>query len=405
MTPDRPPSSRAGHRAPWVLGIVTIFIVYGSLYPFVFHPAAVAGNPFGALLNTWQDWDHRGDLLSNILLYMPFGFLATRAVAPRIPAILRVVLAILAGTALSACMETAQLYDADRVTSMGDVYANAIGSAIGASVATLFSAGTRWPLVHALNEHPDAAMLLAAFLGYRLYPYVPVIDRHKYIGAVRGLLEQPIPPPADLARFVVTWLFIAVVVESLYGFLRWTLLFPLLAGGVFLARIIIDGLTLTAADVAGAALAFVLWAAPLRGLPRRPVGLACLFAALIIALRLQPFSFSPVPLHAFGWVPFWSLMHGSIGVAIQAFLEKFYQYGGLIWLLRRAGLSLPAATGLTAGLLLGTSYAETYLPGRSGEMTDAAMALTIGMAFHWLDSVNTVDRHVIRAKKRLSSHP
>lgn len=386
--PDRPPSYPAGHRLPWLLGIVTIFIVYGSLYPFVFHPAAVPGDPFGALLGTWRDWDHRGDLLSNILLYMPFGFLATRTVSPHIPAILRIALAILAGTLLSASMETAQLYDADRVTSMGDVYANAIGSALGALVAALFGTGTRWPLVRELNDHPDAALLLAAFLGYRLYPYVPVIDRHKYIGAVRGLLEQPIPPPADLARFVVTWLFIAVVVESLYGFLRWTVLFPLLAGGVFLARITIDGLTLTAADVAGAALGFLLWVAPLRGLPRRPVGLACLFALLIIALRLQPFTFSRVPLHAFGWVPFWSLMHGSIGVAIQAFLEKFYQYGGLIWLLRRAGLSLPAATLLTAGLLLGTSYAEIYLPGRSGEMTDAAMALTIGMAFGLLDSVN-----------------
>jgi hypothetical protein len=263
----------------------------------------------------------------------------------------------------------------------------------------------RWPLVRELNAQPDASLLLAAFLGYRLYPYVPTIDLHKYLGVIRGLLRQPIPVPADLARFGATWLFIAVVVESLYGFRRGLLLFPLLALGVFVGRIMIVDLSLTSADVAGAAIAFILWAfallafvpwgEPLRWPRARRIGLACVFAGVIAALRLEPFTFSAVPQHDFGWVPFWSLMHGSIGVAIQAFLEKFYQYGGLIWLLRRAGMSLTSASALTAALLLATSIAEVYLPGRSGEMTDAAMALTIGAAFGLLGDAG-------RAATRLS---
>jgi hypothetical protein len=113
--------------------------------------------------------------------------------------------------------------------------------------------------------------------------------------------------------------------------------------------------------------------------------LACLFAALIAALRLAPFTFSPAPLRGFGWVPLWSLMNGSISVAMQAFFEKFYQYGGLIWLLRRGGMSLIAATILTAALLFATSYAEIYLPDRSGEITDATIAVMIGVVFHLLE--------------------
>jgi len=68
-------------------------------------------------------------------------------------------------------------------------------------------------------------------------------------------------------------------------------------------------------------------------------------------------------------------------VAMQAFCEKFYEYGGLIWLLGRAGVPLPAGTALTAALLFATSYAECWLPGRSAEITDTAMALVIGGAF------------------------
>jgi hypothetical protein len=74
-------------------------------------------------------------------------------------------------------------------------------------------------------------------------------------------------------------------------------------------------------------------------------------------------------------------MRGSIGVAIRAFCEKFFQYGGLIWLLRHLGLRIGRATALTAALLFATSWAETYMPGRSAEITDAAMALVIGGVF------------------------
>jgi VanZ family protein len=370
-----------------VLALVTIFIIYGSLYPFVWERHAGAGDPLRTLLCTWREWDRRGDLLSNILLYLPFGFFVVHTLPGRAPAWIRAVLAILAGTALSVCMELAQLYDEGRVTSMGDVYANTIGAAVGAITSALLGASMRWPFMRELGGNPEASLLLTMFLGYRLYPYVPVIDMHKYLRAVDGLLQQPIPPAFDLTRFVVTWLFIAVVVESLYGFRRWFLLFPMLVFVVFAGRIAIVDLSLTSADAAGAAMAFVLWAGFLHWLPGRRVVLACGFAGLIAALRLEPFRFAPVPTRGFDWVPFWSLMHGSINVAIQAFFEKFYQYGGLIWLLGRSGMSIAGATGLTAGLLFATSYAEIYLPGRSGETTDAMMAVAIGIAFYLLRGV------------------
>ena len=74
-------------------------------------------------------------------------------------------------------------------------------------------------------------------------------------------------------------------------------------------------------------------------------------------------------------------MQGSIGVDIQAFCQKFYEYGGLIWLLNHAGLSLPIGTLLTAVLLLITNLAECWVPGRSAEITNAIMALALGVVF------------------------
>ena len=69
----------AGSRRAYVvvLLLATIFIVYGSLFPFEYRERSYPGGPVAYLLSTWHNWDRRGDLLSNILLYMPFGFFLT----------------------------------------------------------------------------------------------------------------------------------------------------------------------------------------------------------------------------------------------------------------------------------------------------------------------------------------
>lgn len=380
--PPRMPNSAAGSTLAYavVLLLVTAFIVYGSLYPFVYRERTYPGGPVYYLLSTWGDWDHRGDLLSNVLLYLPFGFFGTYALPSRLPAWARAALATVAGVVLSSGMEAAQFHDVDRVTSMGDVYANAIGSAAGAIAAAIAGASIRWPFVRELTAHPVATLLLVMFLGYRLYPYVPVIDLHKYWHALWPVLRTPSLPPGQFARYLITWLFIAAVIHSLYGFRRFLILFPAFCSVVFLGKIIIVDNVLTMPRIAGAGLAFLLWAVLLRRLSGRFGLVAVLFGAMVLAERLEPFTFTDLP-HAFGWVPFSGFMHGSINVAMQAFCQKFYEYGGLIWLLNRAGMPLPAGSALTAVMLLLSSIAECWLPGRSAEITDAIMALIIGGAF------------------------
>ena len=78
----------------------------------------------------------------------------------------------------------------------------------------------------------------------------------------------------------------------------------------------------------------------------------------------------------FRWIPFLGLMNGSLQVDALAFLEKFFLYGALIFLLGNAVGRRWAATVFVTLLLLATSWAETYLPGRSGEITDALTLLS-----------------------------
>jgi glycopeptide antibiotics resistance protein len=136
-----------------VLLLLTTVILCGSLFPFEYYEGrSYPGGPLAYLLSTWREWDDSGDLLANILLYLPFGFLTTCALPRRLSGAARALIAALAGTALAGGMETAQFYDVGRVTSMGDVYANGIGAGIGAVAAALW-----WPLVGELAADRSAA--------------------------------------------------------------------------------------------------------------------------------------------------------------------------------------------------------------------------------------------------------
>ena len=370
--------SRRAHAV--VLLLVTCFILYGSLFPFEYSPRHYPGGAALYLLGTWRQWDHRGDLLANILLYMPFGFFTACVLPRRLPALLRLMLPALLGAGLAACIEIAQFHDVGRVTSMGDVYANGIGAGLGTVAAMLAGPSLRWPLLGELVVNRRATLLLAMFFAYRLYPYVPDIDLHKYWHAVRPLLTAPSLPPGEFVRYLVTWLFVGAIVHALYGTRRFVIVFPLLCGAEFAGRVVIHGTVLKLDDVASAVIAWLAWLVVLRRLPGRYGGLALLFAVMIVAERLQPFRFAPTP-RAFGWIPFASFLQGSTAIDIQSFCQKFYEYGGLIWLLTRAGTGLAGGTLLTACLLLVTSVAECWLPGRSAEITDALMAAILGIAF------------------------
>src|SRR6185312_332333 len=98
------------------LAATVILILYGSLFPFEFHDRGSRATGLRALLATWKGLDSRGDILANILLYLPLGLFAVKA-SRRTPPLLRVLTGVLAGIALSLTVEITQLYDMGRQAS------------------------------------------------------------------------------------------------------------------------------------------------------------------------------------------------------------------------------------------------------------------------------------------------
>lgn len=360
--------------------VVLAGIVYVSLYPFRLKAGihAPLDRALTDLLSTWRNLPtSRGDAIANVLFYLPWGFFIARSVDRGVPAWLRIVLAMALGAALSFAMEWSQYYVAERYADMYDVYTNTAGAFLGA-IAALALAGRRpGNIARDFDFQAFPALLLIAFVGVRLYPFVPVIDLHKYISALRPLLVVESLAREDLFLRTVTWLVICYLVETLFGRRSALLTYLLVAGGIFLGRIVIEDAQLSLPTVVSAFLAGVVWFALLRYVPGRIAILAISFSAVVMLERLTPFRLSPIG-HGFDWVPFLDLLRAPVETGFLVMIDKFFLYGSLIFLLMRAGLRLWRATLAVALLLLFCSLVEMYLPGRSAGITDALLALMIG---------------------------
>ena len=118
----------------WLYGAL---IVYASLYPFVGWRIP----PVGVLEFLFLGWPRYWtwfDLISNLLGYMPLGFLLFVAlVRSGRGALAAALLACAGGTLLSLTMETLQNYLPHRVSSNVDLALNALGTAAGVGVGAL----------------------------------------------------------------------------------------------------------------------------------------------------------------------------------------------------------------------------------------------------------------------------
>jgi VanZ family protein len=370
----------------WGWALVVGLIVYGSLYPFEFRVPLAGRGAVDTLLQSWAATPGRGDFIANLLFYIPFGWLTLRMLPDRMNLALRLVIVTVSGAVLSTIMELAQYFDADRVTSADDVYSNTLGSLLGGLGAASLSRSSGWSLFRKLQSKPIPALLISSWAGYRLYPYIITIDLHKYLAALKPVIYTPIPPLYSLYRNTVVWLTVFSLTSSLIGQNYSMPAAPVIAAAMLLGRLLVIDRVLSAGEVVGAAVAISFWLVMLaRSAPRRQAVLVLLLLwSAVLIERLEPFQFNAIARN-FGWLPFRSLLSGSIAVAVMAFFEKTFFYGSLLFFVREVSGSRIFAAFAVSGSLLATSWAETYIPGRSAEITDALIASLLAIVFRFLE--------------------
>jgi VanZ family protein len=365
----------------WLVVASAALILYGSLFPFRFD-APVDANLGDLLTGLRFQRTSRGDLVANLLLYMPLGLCLMLALPIRWSRFIVLAWTVVAGTALSTAIELLQFYSPMRVSSLTDVVINAIGTLAGALAAIIYlelGSTLRIPGIAAGRPEPVPLGVLLLWLAFRLAPFVPTIDWQKYKDAVKPLFLEPSFGVLDTFRYVVGWLVVGYTVRQLWR--REYALFALLAivGIVLAGRIVVVGKVLVASELLALAICIPLAAVIVANPDRlRTALLAALLAATVVLHGLKPFELLAQP-QEFSWVPFKNSLSDSLEVNYSVLLEKCFWYFSLVWLLARRGSGVGRAALATAALLGAIEAAQLWLPGRSAEITDPLLALAAGV--------------------------
>jgi len=131
-----PPPERASPLARYLFCAYALLVVYASLHPFSgWH--AQGATPFAFLTAPFPRTLVRFDVVTNVIGYVPLGFLAVLAAYPRLRAGKALAWGIGCSLVFSFVLESLQLYLPSRSASNVDLIANAAGGGVGALLAAL----------------------------------------------------------------------------------------------------------------------------------------------------------------------------------------------------------------------------------------------------------------------------
>lgn len=359
--------------------LLAILIAYGSFYPFDFQV------PDTADLSARLDYflsvvpTGRGDLLGNLVLFVPFGLTGMLAYGNRANPVLVISILGVGGGAFAAALQVGQLLLPMRDPSAFDFLLNLTGLAVGIGAAL-------HPRLRDLtaSRNPFAALPVSFLIGAvwplgQLLPLIPTIDFAN--------VKDSIKPVLALNSFSFT--------ETLLFFFAWLASVHLLAGPplkprhagwipavpvlVLCAQPFILGAEITTSEVAGTTGAIAAWY--ILGHRLSPTVISIGLIAITIVSNLLPWepSFDG---QIFSLVPFSGFLEGNMLTNTSALLKKLFLYGAAIWLLQRGGLHVGGATAFVTISLFAQEVAQTMRAVGTPEITDPMLAVALGVLFH-----------------------
>ena len=369
---SQPPSTSS---ALTVLGVSALVIAYLCLYPFVLK-APLAATSMGAI--SFADFTP-GDIVANVVLFLPWGAAVGWAARGRFSALLALVLAVAGAAVLSIGFETLQQAIVGRVSSGMDVIANLTGAVAGVPLAR-YIAMPRW---NARSTARFGGYVVVLWLVARLIPFVPSVHAHDWAVNVRDMLAADAPSWRRILFYTAGYAAVFSAIRRM-GFMRIHPLSVYAALGLFIvgAQVTIETMQSDLGEWIGLALAwcgFYVWQNN-EDLHQRALRVLVTAAFLVDALR--PFDFGAS--NQFSLLPFHALLDTFNPITnMRAVAEYGFWTAALImvWYSRRVQ-PWQAAAGVTA-LVLATELAQTTLTGRTPDTLPVFMAVVAGF---WLQA-------------------
>jgi glycopeptide antibiotics resistance protein len=344
-------------------------ILYASFYPFDFNLIRLE-EAFRRPVSRWLLWNRAGpgDMLANVIAYIPIGFFLRQALADRRWSF---ILATAGGCLMSVLIELGQNATRARNPNVLDVVLNTLSAAIGAGISLWM--GSRFALIFAhARKHQRhipivATSLIMLWIALHCAPFIPSIGLYKMKVALSPM--RAFDWTVDgLAHWFAAWIIFFHAARAMVADRKHVVLTLATASiGSIATHLVFLSQSLSWNEVialgpAAAAVAI------------RPAWSHFFAASGIVVSGLAPFEFID---HAkrFNWIPFSAMLDSDWGRSYLVAFEKGFMYSGEVWLVYRAGFSRLMSGVIVAVLLASIEVSQMFLPIRSAEITDPLIAL------------------------------
>jgi VanZ family protein len=367
--------ARSKHLRWMLLGAYVCLVIYVTLYPFTGWRAP--GNFHRLRSGAAVDQVSAADVLANVFLYMPLGFLSALGRRVRTIAVI-----LLAALLFSLGVEVLQAFLPGRVASSLDVATNVFGAGAGAVLGTSAAltqrstGGWRCNLASRLRGDRAAWLGIAGLVTWgcaQLLPFVPSLDVGELKAGLQPLryLLQGVRP-LDLWRgaiYAAATIALTITGASVLRMHNRGGAAALYLLAVLPLKVMVVGRQLSpealAGTCVGVTLGVVLWTSSRR---RAVVGAALLVPVYIVAEGLHPGAPNTV-LHAFNWIPLHAQLTQPVNGLANLADAAWPPFALACLLLRLGTRSLWHLLPVIMLLLFAIEWIQLWIPGRYPDIT------------------------------------
>ncbi len=386
------------------------FLVYASLYP-ISSFRIPQESPFTLLFE--RITISRADALTNLLVYLPLGWLLSAGVPGLGP-----FRAGLLGCAFSVAVECLQAYLPGRVPSLLDWCLNSAGTLLGAWIgsrsARFHWRGTEGALVVGTRTRLGLAAV-GTWVGAQLFPFVPSADVD-YLReglrpvwyVLRGQTSFSWPQASVYALAILS--LSAILFQCLRPSSRSRLFVPLFFAAVLVAKVPILTRQLSLEAIVGALVGLAVAWRLSNSEARGAVPFLAAAGAFVID-ELRSGGGGPEAFLPFNWSPFRNhLTNELIGAA--DILSGVWPFLALAFIVSGRQNVEPRRAAVIGAVLifsgvLALEWVQQFLPGRSPDVTDALIALSAWLLAWWgiSGSAGATDPRPAREDRLQSAEP
>lgn len=357
--------------ALWVLTLLAV--TYGSLYPLQFVRPASLRAAWHHMLFEAGWWQGGGDVLANVVLFVPVGALSWLLLQRRaMPGRTRFALLLVGGFLFAFVLQVLQLWLPRRWPQLSDAVWNALGLGIGVGLAPMLRA----PLerLAGIGDSPQRAGLAigALWLVLAWWPLVPVLNRHQLHWAWYQIQRSSEFAPAGVLAPALA----AAIVLHLLRPAAWRGAAALLGPALALAGLFVFSLHPAPPGqlpgwLLGATLGALGWT-----LPRRTADALMVLGAggALVAQGLLPWQWS-VAASPWTWVPLHDALAGQRVARTLALGWQLFWCAAVTIGARRLGLRPGTTAAALVGLLLALEIAQRWMPAQRAEVTPLLLPL------------------------------